>query len=195
MMRLRLLVVMVVGLGVSHPALAQSRSLDLNVNDDAVRLLYAAPIQRGPFDGLGMDVGFLRNTEEGNVGNLGVHVAGDAGMRNLPTEVAVGANLFWADPDNLGDEAETLGLGLGLRFDSVFAQYNRLGFGGRAYFSPRVLTFLDGERYTELGFRINYHIIREAHIYAGYRRIRIGFEDRPSQTMESGFHGGLKLRF
>lgn len=195
MMRLRWVLVMVGVLCVSNVTQAQSRSLDLNVNDDAVRVLYAGPVRSGTFQGLGIDAGFLRNDVEGNVGNFGIHVAGDAGMRNLPTEVAVGANLFWADPDRLGEEAETLGVGLGLRFDSVFAQYNRLGFGGRAYFSPKVLTFLDGERYTELGFRINYHIIRQAHIYAGYRRIRIGFEGRKTETMESGFHGGLKLQF
>ncbi len=187
---------LLVGLGVllcSMSAVAQNQSLDLNLNNDAVRLMYAGSLGDNGMGGLGLDAGFLRNRDKGNVSHVGINVTGDAGMRNLPTEVAVGGNLYWVDPR--GSSEDGLAVALGLRFHSIFPQYNRLGVGGHAYYAPAVLSFADADRYSEWALRVNYHIIRQAHVYVGYRRIRVKFDDGGTGTADSGVHLGLKLNF
>ncbi len=73
---------------------------------------------------------------------------------------------------------------------SLFASY--------AY-SPSVLTFLDGESYSEFRTEADMEVISNIHIFAGYRNIDTDYdlESNPvgEYKLNDSWYGGLKLSF
>jgi hypothetical protein len=66
-------------------------------------------------------------------------------------------------------------------------------------YSPKVLTFSDGENYTEFRAEADMEIIPNFHLFAGYRNIDteyIGsYAKVPNSTFNDSFYGGMKLGF
>lgn len=61
-------------------------------------------------------------------------------------------------------------------------------------FSPKVLTFLDGENYKEFKVEGDMEIISKFHVFTGYRNIKTDYEDY-HETFNNSFYGGMKLSF
>ena len=61
-------------------------------------------------------------------------------------------------------------------------------------YAPSVLTFSDGESYTELRFEADMEIISNIHIFTGYRNIDTDYE-AGDYNFNDSFYGGLKLSF
>jgi hypothetical protein len=66
-------------------------------------------------------------------------------------------------------------------------------FANFAY-APSVLTFNDGESYTEYRLGADMEIISNTHIFAGYRNIDTDYTHKDYNFNDS-FYGGLKLNF
>jgi len=66
-------------------------------------------------------------------------------------------------------------------------------FANFAY-APSVLTFNDGESYTEYRLGADMEIISNTHVFAGYRNIDTDYSHRDYNFNDS-FYGGLKLSF
>ena len=61
-------------------------------------------------------------------------------------------------------------------------------------YSPSVLTFSDGESYTEFRAEADMEVITNVHLFAGYRNIDTEYE-RNDFTFNDSFYGGMKLSF
>ena len=61
-------------------------------------------------------------------------------------------------------------------------------------YAPSVLTFRDGESYTEFRIEADMEIISNIHLFTGYRNIDTEY-DRYDKTFNSSFYGGMKLSF
>ncbi len=61
-------------------------------------------------------------------------------------------------------------------------------------YAPSVLTFLDGETYSEFRAEAGMEVISSMHIFAGYRDINTDYEDGDYKLNDS-FYGGFKISF
>lgn len=61
-------------------------------------------------------------------------------------------------------------------------------------YAPSVLTFSNGESYTEFRAEALMEVINNIHIYTGYRHIDTDYENN-NKTFNDSFYGGMKLRF
>jgi len=61
-------------------------------------------------------------------------------------------------------------------------------------YAPTVLTFLDGDSYSELRVEGDVEVISNIHVFAGYRNIDTDYETY-DYTLNDSWYGGLKLSF
>lgn len=61
-------------------------------------------------------------------------------------------------------------------------------------YAPSVLTFSDGESYTEFRAEALMEIISNIHIYTGYRYIDTEYKNN-NKTFNDSFYGGMKFKF
>ena len=65
-------------------------------------------------------------------------------------------------------------------------------------YAPSVLTFLDGDSYSEFRAEADMEVISNIHVFAGYRNIDTDYEyfDHTQEyNLNDSFYGGLKLSF
>ncbi|WP_415407462.1 YfaZ family outer membrane protein [Sulfurovum sp. CS9] len=61
-------------------------------------------------------------------------------------------------------------------------------------YAPSVLTFLDGETYSELRLEVDMEVISNIHIFTGYRNIDTDYE-AGDYNFNDSFYAGMKLSF
>jgi len=61
-------------------------------------------------------------------------------------------------------------------------------------YAPSVLTFEDGETYSEFRFEADMEVITNIHLFAGYRNIDTNYE-AGDYNFNDSFYGGIKLSF
>ncbi len=61
-------------------------------------------------------------------------------------------------------------------------------------YAPSVLTFLDGDTYSELRLEADMEVISNIHVFTGYRNIDTNYEF-VDYNLNDSFYGGLKLSF
>jgi hypothetical protein len=61
-------------------------------------------------------------------------------------------------------------------------------------YAPSVLTFKDGETYSEYRFEADMEIITNIHLFTGYRNIDTNYE-AGDHNFNDSFYGGMKLSF
>ena len=61
-------------------------------------------------------------------------------------------------------------------------------------YAPSVLSFRDGESYTEFRMEADMEIITNIHLFTGYRNIDTEY-DTHDKTFNNSFYGGMKLSF
>jgi len=61
-------------------------------------------------------------------------------------------------------------------------------------YAPSVLTFSDGDNYSEFRTEADMEVISNIHIFMGYRNIETNYERR-DYTLSDNWYGGLKLSF
>ena len=66
--------------------------------------------------------------------------------------------------------------------------------GATFAYAPSVLTFSDGESYTEFRLEAGMEVIQNIHLFAGYRNIETEYEHY-DKTFNDSFYGGMKLSF
>lgn len=176
--------------------LAHAETLDFNLSDDAVRAELSGPLPFGDQRGAEYNFGYLYSDKRDarlNVGHIGMMVIGDAGARDANVHVGIGLRgtvISMRGGNNGGAVA------VGAKFDVRLPQFNRIGLIGNVHFSPKVLSFNDVERYSDLTVAIDYEIIRNASVYAGFRDVRVKLEDvGGSNLRDNSPILGLRLTF
>jgi hypothetical protein len=138
------------------------------------------------------------------------------------TTYILDASYLYADSDNLatigfsgqntlqGVEGLTLSFGAKLAFAEDFIALPLMAKANYALpfidtipttsltasfaYAPSVLTFVDGETYSELRLEAGMEIISNTHIFAGYRNIDTDYKVR-DYNLNDSFYGGIKLSF
>ena len=67
-----------------------------------------------------------------------------------------------------------------------------------AAYAPAVLSFRDGDQYTEFRVETDMEIIPNVHMFAGYRNIELGYEVNHisfDAEFSESFYGGMRLTF
>jgi len=189
----KFLAVVVYGLCTVASSQVRADSLDLNLNDDMLRLVYEADLKTG----MSMDLGYFYNDthkkdrSDADLMHLGLYVTGDNWSQSGVFNIKVGGRLIYTNIDPSYD-LMALGLGGEVRFSPV----HRLGIGASAFYAPRIASFMDAERYSEYGVKLDYQLLTQAFVYLGYRQIDVEVENisRKVELDDSG-HVGLKLLF
>lgn len=165
---------------------AQASTLDVNLNGDVVRGAFAFPA----FGNLTADVGLLHHQDDGDVIHFGLHLVDEAGAGESLI-AGLGGRVVALDATGLDGQV----IALGGFFRYTLPDYNRVGFSGHLYFGPDVIAFGDTSRYFEVAVRAQYNVLRQGHVYLGYRNIKADFELGPEVTIDSGLHVGLLVEF
>ena len=81
--------------------------------------------------------------------------------------------------------------------DLIFEPKNFGGFGFAItyYIAPSVLSFLDAERLTEFGARLQFSVTEQTKLILGYQDINVNRTDGTQVEVDSGFIFGIGLRF
>ena len=170
------------------PALADE--LDLSFNADAFRVEYARSFTS---NALAWDVGWLRDSDKGNVIHGGLQLTGKLSEGANPLTGGLGFRLAYTDGER--SKQDGLGVALGGFFRFAFPRYDRIFVGGHAYFAPSVLTIGELDQYQDLAIHLGYNVIRDADIYLGLRYVEGQYDEARDAKFDSGLHLGVALRF
>ena len=175
---------------------AQAASLDLNLNDEAVRGEFSGALSslfstdaEGQYQ-LGALYSDDKNLDLKQI-HAGLLATGDTGAQEVRATAGLGVRAQYLDADG-GDGG---GLALGGQFDIRLAGFERLGLQGYFWYSPKVLTFGDIEDQTEWSLSADYQVLRNASVYLGYRQLRVDPDNGHAFNADDGFHLGFRFKF
>ena len=171
----------------------RAERLDINLSSETLRATFDAPLPSETLGGLYEFGGLMgeRRGVEFQQAHLGLLVTGDAGARDANVVAGLGGRVFLLG----GDGADGGGLGLGGMVDARLPSFNRIGVIAYGYFAPEASTFGDLEGWAEYAVSLDYQVLKGASIYVGWRQLKVDVEDFGNYTVDTGFHGGLRLSF
>lgn len=169
---------------------AQAGSIDLNVNDDAARLVFGWPVAG---DKLKLDAAWMHHDDNGDVASFGFHVAGEVTSSAAAPVAGIGAKFLFLDAEEKDVDGSALALGGFLRFP--IPGHTRLRLEARAYFAPEVTSFGGTDDYVVAGARASYGIVGDAEVYLGYRYANADFDNDVEVTFDTGLHFGFRIEF
>lgn len=174
---------------------AHAETLDLNINDEAVRGQFSGPLSHlfGDAEGEYQFGGLYSDDKNANLLNLhgGVLLTGDAGAQDAKLTAGVGLRGQYTDTDR--DSGG--GVAIGGQFDLRFTGFDRLGLQGYVWYQPKVLSLGDIEDQLEFALTADYQILRNAAVYLGYRKLRLDPDSGHAYTADDGAIFGLRLTF
>lgn len=174
---------------ISITALADT--IDINLRDTSAQIQYSSSMGRDALGKTEFHMGVLYANKNNILGDLGILVKDDVGSNAPGFSVGVGMKGLVANTKGTNDSA--LALGGMMRYSPPAA--SRLGIIGLVYFSPKITTFGDADRYTETGVKLEFVIIPQAAVYLGYRRIQFGLKAAPDVILDDGVHVGVRISF
>lgn len=179
----------VISLLVAAPAAANS--LDLNVHDNALRATYAHGI--GAAQNLDLDVGYMyvenRADTTDHVFHIGLQVAGKNWSKQGVFDIGIGGRFVYVDTDFAN--SANIAFGGQVRLSPLY----RVGIGGAAYYAPAITSFSDSDGYWEWTVMLDYQLLTNAFIYAGYRQMEFEHESGHDYEVDDHALVGMKLTF
>ncbi len=183
-MRLRIILA---ALAAGFSGAVSADSIDINLNNDSLQAIYATNWRAAEFN-----MGLLSNTDQDDwAASMGLLALGEKQTGATRIEGGFGGKIYLADVAN----QDVLALGLGGQF-RTFPNNGPIGLSGFLYYAPDIVTAMDGEKFWELGARVEFEMVKKgANIYLGYRKVRADLDDGRNITVDSGFHAGIKITF
>lgn len=174
------------------PALAQTTgtALDVNLNDDAVRLGFSWRLGNPKYLA---ELGWLYSDDKGDVIHGSFHLVDAASGSGTALQAGLGLRLVHARTDPGSADGTALALGGFARY--TLPNADRFNIGGYGYYAPDITSFGDQSEYYELGVRAGYSVLRDGDVYLGLRRIQAKYDGRGRFTFDSGLHAGFEIRF
>lgn len=132
---------------------------------------------------------------DGTLGHLGLVIYGDAGAKNAIVQVGLGGRVFLLSTD-YAKNANGLALAMGGALAGRMPGIDRLGAFAGLWYAPQVSAFGDLDSAFEANFGIEYQLLRQAAISAGWRHIEFKVADfKRSLELESTAYVGFKFLF
>jgi hypothetical protein len=173
----------------------RAETIDINLNNAVLHGDFSGPLNHffaganGMYDvGGAFGRGDAQNLREGYVGAM---ITGDTGARPANVTAGLGLRLVGLSLTGVSGGA----LSLGGQVEGRLPAYNRLGAFASAYWAPGVASTGDLNGYLEYAGSIDYQVIREASVYAGYRQLKVHPNGFPWGTVDTGFNFGIRLNF
>lgn len=161
---------------------AVSRSVDLNINPDMVRLTYESMVKRNEFSDFGFMMFERKNPKTDYALQLGYNVK--------MNQIKVGVRGIYVSPGVY----DVLAVGIGVQGEIKMSQ--AFGMSGHAYYAPKVTSALDANKYREFALSFNYYVIPPARLYIGYRNLQVRVTDNNRKfELDDDLHIGFELDF
>ena len=171
----------------SGPAAADS--LDINIHDDALRIVYGMGLQ-SVSRGAELELGHMFNQDNDSVSHIGFVVSGENWSDSGVFDIGLGGRAVLVNTDPV--DASALALGGRVRFSPV----QRLGIGGFVFHAPDIVVSDDADGYTEYGVRLDYQLLPQGFVYVGYRNVELELDnDGPEIELDDNGHVGMRLLF
>ncbi len=168
---------------------AHAHTLDLSLNNDAVGLDYTTQITNSEVN---VGAGLLHNQDNGEA-YWGSFFIADNVNKQSGILAGLGGRLYYIDADKRNDKGTAVGLGGFVNWD--IPPVPNLSVRGELYYAPDVLSFDEVKRYVDFFARVQYRIIEQAWVYAGYRNAEMKGVKASDQKIDEGFNLGIMLWF
>jgi hypothetical protein len=179
-------------LGCSH--IANADSLNIQLGDNSVRLLYAAEVFGGQFGPTDFELGALFN-EDDTVTHASLVLRSDT--IDNPFVAAIGGRFYYGDVGNSPGQTQadvaaiTFGVSLSFRPEGL----NNTGFSAYYFISPSVTSYMDADGFRELGITMDIAITEQVGFYLGYRDIVADLDNGTQLQIDDSFIYGFIFRF
>jgi hypothetical protein len=165
---------------------AAAGSVDINLSNDTIEAKFYANAGAADWTFGGL---YNRDTKDRAL-NVGLLAMGETSIAGSRIEGGLGGKLYTV---TAGDsDLAALALGLQARW---FPGNGSFAFGGYGFYAPRVVTFLDGERFWDIGVRAEVELIRNSFLYVGYRQVRAEFDNGVKADIDKGAFVGMQIKF
>lgn len=171
---------------------ALADAVDIALSDKSARFHYDNSVAQS--QDLNIELGYLYNTDNTHLFLLGLNVVGQSNdVAGLSASIGGRFYSASAKPEGSGkNELAALALGTDIRYKFPDKP---IGLAAYGYYAPKIVSFLDADRLSEVGLRAEYQILSQAYVYVGYREIRATLENGPDLTVDNGGHIGLRIQF
>jgi hypothetical protein len=165
---------------------AVAGSIDINLSNDTLEAKYEQAVGAADWT-----LGALYNRDDKNYAfNTGLLAAGEGSAGKSRVEGGLGGRVYGVHV--AGSDIGALALGGQLRW---FPGNGSFGFGGYAFYSPKVVTFLDGKNFYDAGLRAEVEVFRNSFAYLGVRWTRAELEDGSQPYVDRGGFAGVMVKF
>lgn len=167
-------------------AAATAGSVDINLSNHTIEAQYATAAGSAEFT-----AGGLYNEDQKDWAiNVGLLAAGDTQVAGSRLDAGLGGKLYAVHVSD--KDLMALGLGGRLRW---FPGNGSFAIGGHAFYAPTVVTFVDGDRFVDLGLRAEVELVRNSTLYVGYRWMRADLNNQTRPYVDKGAFVGVQIGF
>jgi YfaZ precursor len=167
---------------------AAAGSVDINLSNTTVEAKFYANAGAADWTFGGL---YNRDTKDRAL-NVGLLATGDSAIANSRIEGGLGGKLYSVTVSNPNADVLALALGGQLRW---FPGNGSFAIGPYAFYAPRVVTVLDGQRFFDVGVRAELELIRNSFVYVGYRQMRVDLDNQAKRDVDKGGFVGLQIKF
>lgn len=178
--------------------IAQSAYADMfNIllSNNSARFNYSTEIfggQNGPVD---LDMGIFFNKDTDKMAHIGMMVRNDT--LDNPLVISIGVRAYYGDVGNKapGPHSKFAAITVGGELLFIPDNLGGLGLGVNYYVAPSVVSYLDADRFTEYGVRLNYELTKQANVSLGYQKIEVDLDSGTTLDVDSSVYFAIGLRF
>ncbi len=154
----------------------------VGLNDDAISTELAVDLNRNA----NAVFGYIYATDGGHAASGAMHMTHDAGIHHF--EIGAKYSYYWAKRSANGSA-----IGIGGRYAMDLG--SNISFLASGYYAPSVLSFGSVDGQYELDSKIQYKLNPSLALFAGYRNIRLQYDNNHNSTFDSGFYIGGSAAF
>jgi len=177
----------------AHTAFADMFNVQLSNNTG--RFLYSKEVYGNQYGPVDMELGLLFNQDSDKMVHFGMMVRNDT--LDNPLVISIGLRAYYGDVGHKapGPHSKFGALAIGGELLFIPDNLGGLGFGVHYYLAPSVVSYVDADKFTEYGFRVNYELTKQANVSLGYQKIEVDLKSGGTLDVDSSVLFGIGLRF